>query len=119
MLMQVNVSPTPAVSTLGVIEWAPFVLADGVDEATLLAASEALQREFLSQQPGFVRRELLRGADGQWVDLVHWASQEAAEAVMQNVAGSPACHRYFSLMAGADTNEPGAGVLHLAQVAQY
>lgn len=107
------------VATTGTIEWAPFTLADGVDEATLLAASEALQREFLSQQPGFVRRELLRGSGTQWVDLVYWASKEAAEAAMQHVAGSPVCHRYFALMAGADGDEPGAGVLHLAQVAQY
>lgn len=107
------------VTATGTIEWAPFTLAEGVDEATLLAASEALQREFLSQQRGFVRRELLRGPGSQWVDLVYWASQEAAEAAMQQVADSPVCRRYFALMTGADANEPGGGVLHFAQVAQY
>jgi hypothetical protein len=117
--MEVSRTPVAPVAATGTIEWAPFSLAEGVDEASLLAASEALQREFLSQQPGFVRRELLRGHGNQWVDLVYWASQEAAETAMQNVAGSPVCHRYFSLMAGADASEPGAGVLHLAQVAQY
>jgi hypothetical protein len=117
--MEVSRTSVASVATTGTIEWAPFTLAEGVDEATLLAASEALQREFLSQQPGFVRRELLRGSSNQWVDLVYWASQDAAEAAMQNVVGSAVCHRYFALMAGTDANEPGAGVLHLAQVAQY
>jgi hypothetical protein len=117
--MEVSRTSVAPVAATGTIEWAPFMLVDGVDEATLLVASEALQREFLSQQPGFVRRELLRGTGNQWVDLVYWASQEAAEAAMQNVASSSVCHRYFALMAGADAGEPGAGVLHLAQVAQY
>ncbi|HMQ32482.1 MAG TPA: hypothetical protein PKD53_17250 [Chloroflexaceae bacterium] len=117
--MELSRTSVPPVAATGTIEWAPFTLAEGVAEATLLAASEALQRVFLSQQPGFVRRELLRGNDNQWVDLVYWASQEAAEAAMQNVAESPVCHRYFALMAGADADEPGAGVLHFAQVAQY
>jgi hypothetical protein len=35
-------------------------LAAGVDETTLLAASDALQHEFISQQRGFIRRELLK-----------------------------------------------------------
>jgi hypothetical protein len=78
-------------------------------------SDEQLERKFLSQQPGFVRRELLRGPGNQWVALVYWASQEAAEAATQNVAASPLCHRYFSLMVGPDASEPGAGVLPMSQ----
>lgn len=102
-----------------VVEWAPFWLAPGVDEAALLAASRALQEDFLRQQPGFLRRELLRGPDGQWVDLVHWRDAAAAAAVMRAAAASTTCHRYFQLMDGADIMEPGAGVLHLQRVATY
>jgi hypothetical protein len=102
-----------------VIEWAPFRLADGVTDAALLEASETLQRDFLQHQAGFVRRELLRGADGQWVDLVYWEDQTAADAVLDAVRSSPICHAYFHLMAGADAADPGAGVLHLHRVRAY
>lgn len=102
-----------------VIEWAPFRLAPGVDEQTLLEVSEALQREFLQRQQGFVRRELLRGRDGQWADLVYWTDEASANAVMPAVGTSPACQAYFSLMVGADTSDPGAGVLHLQRIRSY
>lgn len=103
----------------GVVEWAPFRVKPGVDDNTLLAASEALQRDFLAHQPGFVRRELLRGAEGQWVDLVYWRDEDSAMAVMPAIANSAACQTYFHLMEGADAADPGAGVLHLHRVRSY
>lgn len=102
-----------------VVEWAPFRLAPGVDEATLRAASEALQRGFLAKQPGFLRRDLLKGRDGQWVDLVFWASQEAADQAVTSAAESAACYRYFQLMAGAEHADPGADVLHFVRIETY
>ena len=109
----------PAAGANVVIEWAPFRLAPGVAEATLLEASEALQRDFLSHQPGFLRRELLRGKGGEWVDVVYWESEGAADAVMQDAASSGVCHAYFHLMDGADAANPGAGVLHFRRVRVY
>jgi hypothetical protein len=101
------------------IEWAPFQLVEGVDEATLLAASEALQSEFVSRQSGFIRRDLVKTKENHWVDIVYWNSPEAAEQAVQNAANSPVCFKYFSLMAGADHADPGAGVTHLEVVKTY
>jgi len=102
------------------IEWAPFKLADGVDEARLLRASDGLQTAFLAGQPGFIRRELLKGQDGQWVDLVHWESEDAATRAMERAASSQVCLDYFKLMVGANGGaDPGEGVLHLRQVKTY
>ncbi len=102
-----------------VVEWAPFRLASGIDEAALLEASEALQRDFLQRQPGFLRRELLRGADGQWVDLVHWRDEPSASAAMRAAGSSPVCHTYFHLMEGGDNMDAGTGVLHLHRARAY
>lgn len=102
-----------------VIEWAPFVVKDGVDETKLLHASEALQTEFLSKQDGFLRRELLRGKGKQWVDAVYWRDLRAAEQAMNNAAESPVCFAYFQLMEGADHVNAGDGVTHFAQVKSY
>ena len=101
------------------VEWAPFTLADGAEEERLLRASEALQKDFLGRQAGFIRRELLRGPNGQWVDIVHWESAEAAESAMRNVAESPVCQEYFHLMKAADHNDPAGGVTLFALRRSY
>jgi hypothetical protein len=102
-----------------VVEWAPFRAAPGVSEAAILAESDALQRDFLVGQRGFVRRELLRGDDGRWVDLVYWADRVTADEAMRAASASPTCSRYFQLMVGADLADPGAGVMHLRRVRTY
>jgi hypothetical protein len=110
---------TPAARTAHTIEWAPFRLAEGVDETRLLAASDVLQREFVSQQPGFIRRELLKGQGDQWVDIIYWESRTAAEEASRNAMNSPICHTYFALMVGVDNDDPAAGVSHFEQVQIY
>ncbi|MCU0647382.1 MAG: hypothetical protein MUF00_05275 [Gemmatimonadaceae bacterium] len=89
------------------VEWAPFRLADGVTESELVAASDRLHHDVLRHQPGFLRRELLRGEDGQWADLVFWADRAAADNVMALAAQHPAFAAYFACMQHA--------TLHFAQ----
>ncbi len=101
-----------------IVEWAPFTLREGVDEAQLIAASEALQSGFLAQQRGFIRRELLKGQNGQWVDLVIWEGKDAADEAAKNAAESPVCYKYFQVM-DADHSDPGAGVLHFERIRVY
>jgi hypothetical protein len=99
------------------IEWAPFRARPGVTDDDVRAAAAAIQGEFLARQPGFLRRELLRAADGGYVDLLWWKDAASAEAAMSKVGDSPACARYFALMAG-DPSDPSA-VQHLTRVASY
>ena len=102
-----------------VIEWAPFHLARHATESELLEASEALQREFLDQCPGFLRRELLRGPGGQWADLVFWTDEESAQAATKLIGDSAVCLRYFSFMVPHDPDAPHGGMLHLHRVRSY
>jgi hypothetical protein len=106
------------IMTEAVIEWAPFRMKPGVDETALLRSSEELQMQFLAKQRGFIRRELLRGGDGNYVDLVWWDSMDAAQAAMKAAAESPACNAYFSLMS-LNESDPSAGVLHFWSVQTY
>jgi hypothetical protein len=101
-----------------VLEWAPFRLKSGVDEATLLETSERLQRDFLARQQGFVRRELIKGAEGAYTDLVWWESFAASQAAMKNAARSPACKAYASLMDCSD-RDPRHDVLLFDVVGDY
>jgi hypothetical protein len=101
-----------------VLEWAPFRLKPGVDEAALLEASERLQRDFLARQQGFVCRELIEIAQGSYVDLVWWESFAASQAAMKKAAGSPACRAYFAVMDCGD-EDPGDQVQLLRIVGTY
>ena len=101
-----------------VLEWAPFRLKAGVDEVTLLEASERLQRDFLARQDGFVRRELIEGAEGAYVDLVWWDSFAASQGAMKKAAASAACSAYFALMDRDDGN-PRDEVLLFSIVGSY
>ena len=102
-----------------VVEWAPFRLAEGARAAGLLEASEALQRDFLQHQPGFVRRELLRDEAGRWVDLVVWNDHSSAMAAMRAAEASPVCQAYFHLMAGGGETSAGTDVVHLRRIRVY
>jgi Antibiotic biosynthesis monooxygenase len=100
-----------------VVETARIALAPGRTEADLIAASATFQ-SFLDGQPGFLSRELLKAADGSYLDLVHWQDHAAAEAMMQDAMTSPACQAYFAVM-DMSAADPTAGVAHFDMLARY
>lgn len=102
-----------------IIEFAPFMLAEGVDEPTLLAASDALQAEFLARQKGFLKRDLLKTDDGKWADVLYWDSRESVEQAMQNALSHPAALGYFQLMAQAGQDSPAVGMMLLRVAKSY
>lgn len=90
-----------------------------MSEETLLQASERVYHEFLSKQKGFVKRELLKGSNNLWVDVVHWASKEDAQLAIEEAANSQACGRYFELMTGVDHDNLGEGVSHFSKIGEW
>jgi hypothetical protein len=109
-----NLEPTQTRTEQVVIEWAPFKIRDGVTESQLLAASDLLQNEFVTRQNGFIRRELVKGENNQWVDIVYWASMADAKQAEQNAYNSPICLTYFGLM-----DNPEEEVTHLLHMRTY
>jgi hypothetical protein len=102
-----------------IIEFAPFELAEGVDESAFLAASDALQAEFFSRQKGFIKRDLVQTPDGKWADVAYWESRESVEQAMQNVMDHPAATRYFQFMANSETVDPAGNVMLLSIARSY
>ena len=84
---------------------APIKLAAGKTEADLLAASDHFQKEFASRQPGILRRELVRKADGEYIDIVQFRSAEDVEDVMEKEKTSAICHAFFALMDMSDMDD--------------
>lgn len=87
-----------------VTEWAPFSLKPDVTEEQFLSASRELQEGFLEQSDGFLRRELLKRSDREFVDLLRWSSRHHLEAAMSSAMNHPSCRKYFELM---EPPEPG------------
>ena len=102
-------------STNLTVEWAPFKVSKQVSDQQLFDAANALENDFLNKQPGYLRRELLKGEDNNWVDLVYWSSPEQAQAASQSFMESTACQQYFALMTDTDDS----GVAHYAQMKKW
>jgi heme-degrading monooxygenase HmoA len=101
-----------------IVETARIRLREGVTETDLVTASDRFQEAFLDAQPGFLRRELLRLDDREFLDLVHWRDRQAADAVMERAMNSDHCRAYFALME-METADAGDGVRHYASLATY
>jgi hypothetical protein len=102
--------------TVVTLEVAKIRLRAHASEADLLGASERFQHDFLDKQPGFIRRELLRLDDGNYLDLVHWRNAADAASVLQRTADSPSARAYFSLM---ETDPGKPAITHYASLATY
>lgn len=102
------------------IEWAPFEVRLGVSDEELMQASERVQNEFLVKQKGYIKRELLKGKDNQWADLVYWESEEDAKAAIPKTMDSEACGVFFGLMEGMeDIADPAEGAFHYKKMAGW
>jgi hypothetical protein len=101
------------------IEMAPFTLAEGMFEETLLAASERLEMEFLSGLDGYLGRMLVRKDDRSWSDIVFWRTPQDAARAMERAASSEVCRSYFECMAAADHDDPAQGVTVYQRVRSY
>lgn len=101
------------------ILFAPIQLKEGVDEATLLEASAAFQDRFVRQQPGILKRMLVRAKHGGYADIVFFASKEDADRAAEAEATSEHCLTFFQLMQPPDPSLPDQGVLSFEAVETY
>lgn len=91
--------------TTAITVFAPFKLAAGKTEKDLLDASDTFERDFVSTQPGVLRREIVRKSEGQYIDIVQFRSHEDMQRVMELEKDSPVCHAFFAVMDMSKANE--------------
>lgn len=105
--------------TMTVTVLAPFRLAPGKTEQDLIAASNVFDRDFVSRQPGVLRRELVRKTDGSYIDIVQFRSQKDMDKVVEAEMASSICHAFFAVMdmsEGGGTHEVCASLATYARV---
>lgn len=79
-----------------VIEIVHFKLADGVTAADFDPVNQAVARQHVSQQLGFISRETAMGEDGKWLVVVHWRSVADADASMASFMSAPAAQDFMT-----------------------
>jgi len=107
-----SIFSTITAADLKVVEWAPFVKNSPVTDQQLMAAADRVNIEFLSQQPGFIKRQLVKKSDTDYADIVYWASAEDAGNAAAKVQNCSVCGEYFKLMDIQDSATAGAGFAH-------
>jgi general stress protein 26 len=73
-------------------------LAAGKTERDLLKASDIVERDLVSKQPGVRQREMVRKVDGGYLDIVQFRSQADMDKVVALEMESPVCHQFFAVM---------------------
>lgn len=94
------------------VEWAPFVKNAEVTDQQLIAAADRVNSAFLINQPGFIKRELIKKTESEYADVIHWKSRVHAEVAGTKVNSCVPCGNYFALMDMASGATAGAGFSH-------
>lgn len=99
---------------MNIVEIAQFKLAAGVSEKDFLQEAEAVQKNFLEKQSGYIDRELLKDKDGQWVDILHWNSMEEAQKAAELMMGNPTTQGFMQKI-----DPSSVKMLHLTQIKSW
>lgn len=79
-----------------VIEIVTLTLKEGVSYSDFAPIDSAIETEHVSQQPGFISREVAAGEDGEWLVIVHWESSQDADASMSTFMEAPAATEFMN-----------------------
>jgi glyoxylase-like metal-dependent hydrolase (beta-lactamase superfamily II) len=79
-----------------VIEIATFKLAPDTTAAQFAPIDRAMERDYISKQPGFISREAAAGDERDWLVVNHWTSIKDADAAMANFFHAPATQAFLS-----------------------
>jgi hypothetical protein len=79
-----------------VVQMFMFRAKSDVGDDQILDAADLMLRDVASY-PGFTSSRFLKGADGQWVEILEWGSLAEAEAVLE-IAAQPSGQAFDALV---------------------
>lgn len=80
-----------------------YELAEGISEEHLIKVAGKIVKEWMKQQPGFIKWEVHRLRDESFIDLVYWDSEADAKNAEKEMANIPnagdwyACYKEGSI----------------------
>ena len=108
LTLSINVSATDSIT----VEWAPFLKTSGVSDQKLIKAADLVNKYFLINQNGFIKRELVKKNDNEYADIIHWKTIDDAITAGNLVSKCVQCGEYFKLMDMEASSKAGAGFSH-------
>jgi len=81
-----------------IVEVAKFKLNEGLNDQAFIAEGEKVQEAFLNNQNGYLDRELLKDENGQWFDILHWASMEEAQTAARIMMQESECQPFVQMI---------------------
>jgi heme-degrading monooxygenase HmoA len=81
-----------------IVEVAMFKLNEGVTDQAFISEAAKVQESFLKNQKGYLDRELLKDENGQWFDILHWASMEEAQTAAQVMMQEAECQPFVQMI---------------------
>ena len=97
-----------------IAEIAQFKLVAGTSDEDFLQEAEAVQKNFLEKQSGYINRELLKDKDGLWMDILHWNSMEEAQKAAEVMMSDPATQGFMQKI-----DPSSVKMLHLKLMKKY
>lgn len=97
-----------------IVELIRFNLIEGIDDVSFLKASAKVQYTFLKKQQGFIQRQLLKTEKNEWVDIVHWTTEEEARKATNKFATHTSNYPYILMIAPRSVEK-----LYLQPTASY
>ncbi len=67
----------------GLIELTTFKLNKGIASEEFIKSAEQMQKDFLTQQKGFIKRTLTNSGDTLWTDIVYWENEAMQSNAMK------------------------------------
>ena len=81
-----------------IIEIVRFRVKPGTDRDQFLAQNRAVEKNFVSRQPGLITRESAQNDDGEWIVVLHWERSEDAQASMDKFVAAPETKDFTALI---------------------
>ncbi len=69
--------------TANLVELTSFKLNKGISNDDFVKSATQMQKDFLQQQKGFIKRTLTVSGDTLWTDIVYWENAESHRNAMQ------------------------------------
>lgn len=97
-----------------IVEVAMFKLNEGVTDQAFIAEAEKVQESFLKIQKGYLDRGLLKDENGQWFDILHWASMEDAQTAARVMMQESECQPFIQMI-----NSQSIQMFHLVRQREW
>ncbi|UWQ93858.1 hypothetical protein K3727_22660 (plasmid) [Rhodobacteraceae bacterium M382] len=95
-----NAAIAADLSKAGTIEYVTFKAKDGVsvDAMSEAAAGGTVNANLHANYDGFVDRHVALQADGVWIEVVYWESEEAGRAALDKFVADPVNKDFLNLV---------------------